>query len=63
MSELLKTHDPLLGDGYSEEDFVFVQQGERLSDKAYKTTSYWRDVWSHFSKNKGALIGFVIIFI
>ena len=63
MSEVLKTHDPLLGDGYSEEDFVFVQQGERLSDKAYKTTSYWRDVWSHFSKNKGALVGFVIIFI
>ena len=63
MSEVLKTHDPILGDGYSEEDFVFVQQGERLTDKAYATTSYWRDVWSHFSKNRGALIGFVIILI
>ena len=63
MSELLKTHEPVLGDGYSEEDFVFVQQGEHLTDKAYKTTSYWRDVWSHFSKNRGALVGFVIILI
>ena len=63
MSELLKTHEPVLGDGYSEEDFVFVQQGEHLTDKAYKTTSYWRDVWSHFSKNRGALIGFVIILV
>lgn len=63
MSELLKTHEPVLGDGYSEEDFVFVQQGEHLTDKAYKTTSYWRDVWSHFSKNRGALVGFVIILV
>ena len=63
MSELLKTHEPVLCDGYSEEDFVFVQQGEHLTDKAYKTTSYWRDVWSHFSKNRGALVGFVIILI
>ena len=64
MSEILKnTHDPILGDDLSPEDFVFVQQGERLTDKAYKTTSYWRDVWSHFSKNKGALIGFIIILI
>lgn len=63
MSELLKTHEPVLGDGYSEEDFVFVQQGEHLTDKAYKTTSYWRDVWSQFSKNRGALVGFVIILI
>ena len=64
MSEILKnTHEPVLGDGYSKEDFVFVQQGERLNDKAYKTTSYWRDVWSHFSKNRGALVGFVIILV
>ncbi len=64
MSELLKNvHDPVLGDGYSKEDFVFVQQGESLNDKAYRTTSYWRDVWSHFSRNRGALVGFVIILI
>ncbi len=64
MSEIIKnTHEPVLGDGYSKEDFVFVQQGERLNDKAYKTTSYWRDVWTHFSKNRGALVGFIIIMI
>ena len=64
MSEIIKnTHEPVLGDGYSKEDFVFVQQGERLNDKAYKTTSYWRDVWTHFSKNRGALVGFVIILV
>ncbi len=63
MSEVLKKQEPVLGDGYTKEDFVFVQQGERLTDKAYKTTSYWHDVWVHFSKNKGALIGFIIILI
>ena len=48
-------------DDFSDEDFVFVQRDEKLVDKAYKTTSYLRDVWAHFKKNKGAIIGLVII--
>ena len=60
---VLDKHDPKLYDEYSQEDFVFVQEDEKLIDKTYKATSYWKDVWSHFSKNRGALIGFVIILI
>ena len=60
---ILEKHDPKLYDEYSQEDFVFVQEDEKLIDKTYKATSYWKDVWSHFSKNRGALIGFVIILI
>jgi oligopeptide transport system permease protein len=48
---------------YSDEDFVFVQRDEKLVDKAYKATSYAKDVWIHFKKNKGAVIGLVIIAI
>lgn len=48
-------------DDFSDDDFVFVQRDEKLVDKAYKTTSYLRDVWAHFKKNKGAIIGLVII--
>lgn len=60
---VLEKHDPKLYDEYNPEDFVFVQEGEKLIDKTYKATSYWRDVWSHFSKNRGALIGFIIILV
>ncbi|MEE3487646.1 MAG: oligopeptide ABC transporter permease [Bulleidia sp.] len=48
-------------DDFTEKDFVFVQQGEKLHDKAYKTTSYMADVWMHFKKNKGAVAGMIII--
>ncbi|MBR2770277.1 MAG: ABC transporter permease [Solobacterium sp.] len=60
---VLEKHDPKLYDEYNPEDFVFVQEGEKLIDKTYIATSYWRDVWGHFSKNRGALIGFVIIVV
>ena len=57
MSEITKKTVPVLTDeivdDYSAEDFVFVQQNERLTDKVYEATSYLRDVWINFSKNKG----------
>ena len=50
-------------DSYTKDDFVFVQENEKLMDKTYKATSYAKDVWVHFTKNKGAVIGCVIIII
>ena len=50
-------------DDFSADDFVFVQRDEKLVDKTYQATSYLKDVWSHFKKNKGALIGLVIIVV
>ena len=67
MSEIKKRTVPVLTDevidDYSAEDFVFVQQNERLTDKVYEATSYLKDVWTNFSKNKGAVIGMIIITI
>ena len=37
--------------------------GERLIDKNYSATSYAKDVWNNFRKNKGALIGSIIIIV
>lgn len=48
-------------DDFTDDDFVFVQRDEKLVDKAYKTTSYLKDVWAHFKKNKGAILGLIII--
>ena len=48
-------------DDFTDDDFVFVQKDEKLVDKAYKTTSYLKDVWAHFKKNKGAILGLIII--
>ena len=46
------------------DDFQFAhEEGEKLVDKTYKATSYWKDVWGNFSKNKGAIIGAIIIVI
>ena len=57
MSEI-KNHE------FLPDDFEFAHEaGERLIDKNYKASSYWKDVWGNFSKNKGALIGSVIILI
>ena len=57
MSEI-KNHE------FYQDDFEFAHaEGEKLIDKTYKSTSYWKDVWGNFSKNKGALIGAVIICI
>ncbi len=50
-------------DDFTSEDFVFVQQDEKLIDKAYEATSYMKDVWMHFKKNKGAVAGMIIIAI
>ena len=65
MSEIKKRTVPVLTDevidDYTAEDFVFVQQNERLTDKVYEATSYLKDVWTNFSKNKGAVIGMIII--
>ena len=66
MSEI-HGQDPILTneviDDYSDEDFVFVQQDKKLTDTTYKATSYAKDVWMHFKKNKGAIIGLVVILI
>ena len=56
MSEIKKRTVPVLTDevidDYTAEDFVFVQQNERLTDKVYEATSYLKDVWTNFPKNK-----------
>lgn len=49
---------------FQSDDFKFARaEGEKLVDKNYRATSYAKDVWNNFKKNKGALIGFVIIMI
>jgi oligopeptide transport system permease protein len=63
MSETYEKHVPIIENDYDEEDFVFVQENTRLKDKVYKQTSFLRDVWVNFSKNKGAVIGMIIIAI
>ena len=50
-------------DSFQASDFQFVQENEKLMDKTYKATSYAKDVWVHFTRNKGAVVGFVIIVI
>lgn len=57
MSEM--TNEKVIHDS----DFVFVQKDEKLVDKTYKASSYLKDVISHFVKNKGAVIGAVIIIV
>lgn len=45
-------------------DFEFAHsKDEKLTDKSYKATSYLKDVWNNFKKNKGAIVGTVIIVI
>lgn len=47
---------------FHHDDFDFAHDAnEKLIDKTYKATSYIKDVWSNFRKNKGAIIGFIII--
>ena len=58
MSEnMAEKHMPIIENDYDSEDFVFVQRNEVLTDKEYADTSYLKDVWSHFKRNKGAVIG------
>lgn len=44
-------------------DFDFAHKDEKLVDKNYSATSYSKDVWNNFKKNKGALFGTVIIVV
>ena len=49
---------------FTKDDFTFARKdNEKLLDKNYKATSYARDVWCNFKKNKGALIGAIIVII
>ena len=47
---------------FHHDDFEFAhEEGEKLIDRTYSATSYAKDVWNNFKKNRGALIGIVII--
>lgn len=49
---------------YHHDDFAFAHAAdEKLIDKNYKATSYLKDVWTNFKKNKGAIIGVIIVVI
>lgn len=48
---------------FEKDSFEFAHENEKLQDKVYSTSSYLKDVWCSFKKNKGALIGSVIILI
>lgn len=49
---------------FQKDDFQFAHDvNEKLIDQTYKATSYAKDVWANFKKNKGALVGAVIIAI
>ncbi|MBR2067505.1 MAG: ABC transporter permease [Solobacterium sp.] len=49
---------------FQQDDFKFAHEaGTKLVDKNYKATSYLKDVWANFKKNKGALVGAIIILI
>ena len=48
---------------FTADDFTFAQQGEKLIDKNYKASSYAKDVWANFRKNKGAVFGAVVIIV
>ena len=48
----------------NDELFTFAHEDNaKLLDKTYNTTSYAKDVWNHFCKNKGAVIGAIIILV
>lgn len=45
-----------------EDDFELAHESnEKLVDKTYSASSYGKDVWNHFKKNKGAVFGAVVI--
>lgn len=49
---------------FKEDDFTFAHESsDKLIDKAYNTSSYAKDVWSHFIKNKGAVFGAIVIIL
>ncbi len=49
----------------SKEQFEFVNQGERISDKKFenKPVGYFKDAWKRFCKSKAAVVGLIIIII
>jgi oligopeptide transport system permease protein len=54
-------HMPIIENDYDSRRLCICSENECLTDKEYADTSYLKDVWSHFKKNKGAVIGMVII--
>lgn len=49
---------------YYDDDFELAYDSDsHIIDKTYNTSSYYKDVFDNFKKNKGAVIGFVIISI
>ena len=49
---------------FTDDDFTSAhQKDEKLIDTNYKATSYAHDVWCNFKKNKGALVGAIIVII
>lgn len=49
---------------FNENDFELAHESNQvLIDKAYSTTSYAKDVWLHFRKNKGAVFAAVVILV
>lgn len=49
---------------FHEDDFKFAHSaGEKLVDTNFKSTTYLKDVWNNFKKNKGAIVGAIIIFV
>lgn len=49
---------------FTDEQFQFAhEEGTLLVDKVYETSSYAKDVWASFKKNKGAVIGGIIILL
>jgi oligopeptide transport system permease protein len=49
---------------FSPDDFVMVG-ADKIShiDETYASKSYWSDIFSRFTKNKGAIIGVICIFV
>lgn len=51
-------------DDFKDDDFKFAHDdAHKIMDKSYAATSYAKDVWCNFKKNKGALVGAIIIII
>ena len=49
---------------FHHDDFGFAHsEGEKLIDRNYKATTYAKDVWNNFRKNKGAIAGGIIIVV
>ncbi|MBQ6960445.1 MAG: ABC transporter permease [Clostridia bacterium] len=47
----------------TKEDFVFLSQRDIRTDANFASQSYWRGVFTHFFKNRRAVVGLVIILL